>query len=97
MITVFYIFQVKGMWKVGNDIFVCILSSFDFQNTKLHKVKMLPIQKCLEMGDILVGTHIVINMGLLFHDIGVLIRKKSFHDNIKFFLVIRKLFFIRRE
>ena len=43
VIAVFDIFQVKRMRKIGNDIFVCILSSFDFQDTELHEIKMLPI------------------------------------------------------
>ena len=78
VIAVFDIFQVKRVGKIGNDIFVCIFSSFDFKDTKLHEIKVLPIQKCLEMGNILIGTHVVINMGLLVHDIGVFIRKEPF-------------------
>ena len=64
VIAVFYILQIKRVWKTSYDIFICILSSFDFRDVKLHEIKMFIIQKRLEMGNILVGTHIVINKSI---------------------------------
>ena len=49
------------------------------------------------MGNIFVGTHVVINMRLFFHDICVFIRKEPFDDNIKFFLIRREQAFRGRR
>lgn len=63
VIAGFDIFQIKRVGKTGNDIFICIHSSFDLQDTKLHEIKMFPLQKHWKMRDGFIRTHVVINMG----------------------------------
>ena len=95
MIAGFDILQIKGVRKISDHILICIFSNFDLKDTKLHEIKVFTIQKGLEVGDIFVGIHVAINVGLLLHDISKFIRIKPFDDDVEFLLLIRKFLYIR--
>lgn len=97
MIAGFDILQIKGVWKIGDHILICIWGNFDLNDAKLHEIKVSAIQKGLEVGDIFVGIHVAINVGLLLHDISKFIRIKPFDDDVEFLLFIREFLYIRRK
>ena len=90
MIACLDIFQIKSVRQAGNHIFVSVICHLDFYNPKLHEIKVFVIEKLLEVGNIFVRIHVVVDVGLVFHDVGFFVRKKAFDRNVDFLQVIRQ-------
>ena len=97
MIAGFYILQIKGIRWVCNDIFVNAFRSFDLEDTDPEKGQMSGIQELFEVGDVLIGIHVVIDICALLHDLSVFINEKSFYRDIEFLEMVRKIFLIGRK
>ena len=68
MIAGFYILQIKGIRWVCNDKFVNTFRSFDLEDTDPEKGQMSGIQELFEVGDVLIGIHVVIDICALLHN-----------------------------
>ena len=75
----------------------------DDQRYKLDKLdtpekgQMSGIQELFEVGDVLIGIHVVIDICALLHDLSVFINEKSFYRDIEFLEMVRKIFLIGRK
>lgn len=88
---------VKKIRQVCNDIFVNAFRSFDLEDTDPEKGQMSGIQELFEVGDVLIGIHVVIDICALLHDLSVFINEKSFYRDIEFLEMVRKIFLIGRK
>lgn len=43
------------------------------------------------MGNIFVGIHVAVYVGLILHNVGIFVREKVFDRNVEFLLVIGKI------
>ena len=87
VITGFDVFQNKSMRQISNHIFICVFCDLDFYNPKLHEIKVFVIEKLLEVGNIFVRIHVVVDVGLVFHDAGIFVGEKTLNRDIEFLLV----------
>ena len=74
------IVQSKWEGKVGNEIFICILSGFDLNNAKLQEIKMTVFfpEKLIKMRGIFTGIDVAVNIWWLFIIFVALSVKKRF-------------------
>ena len=91
MINLFDIIQIKRKRKIRDKVFISVITGFNFQDAELQEAKMASSKEFLKVRNRFVRIHVMVNIVLLFHDVGIFVSEKSFYRDIKFLLIIGKV------
>ena len=91
MINLFDIIQIKRKRKICDKVFISVITGFNFQDAELQEAKMPSSKDFLKVRNRFVRIHVMVNIVLLFHDVGIFVSEESFYKDIKFLLIIGKL------